>query len=67
MKPRSARLLKFKLIFLAETCDSNTDLSDTGHTNCPNKIGASLSLGVYVIYILFAQILLVNLLIAIFK
>ena len=49
------------------SCDADTDLSDTGHVECPNKIGASISLGAYVIYILFAQILLVNLLIAIFK
>lgn len=35
--------------------------------DCPNEVGANVSLAIYVLYLILLNILLVNLLIAIFK
>ena len=51
----------------AGTCNSSTDLSSSGQEFCPDEIGADISLAIYVPYIIFLNIMLINLLIAIFK
>ena len=48
--------------------DSNdTYIYSYGPDDCPNKVGANVSLAIYVLYLILLDILLVNLLIAIFK
>ena len=54
------------LIMKASVSQCEEDELDNGQ-KCPDEVGAGISLALYVIYLIFLNILLVNLLIAIFK
>jgi hypothetical protein len=51
----------------ADSCKSSTFGSTSPRANCPDEVGANFSLALYVIYIVFINLVLVNLLIAIFR
>lgn len=46
---------------------NNNTLYSYESNDCPNEVGANVSLAIYVFYLILLDILLVNLLIAIFK
>ena len=45
----------------------NSEYSNSSHKKCPDEVGADVSLVIYVIYVILLNLLLANLLIAIFK
>lgn len=54
-------------IMNADACKSSEFSSASPREDCPDEVGADVSLALYVIYIVFMNLVLVNLLIAIFR
>jgi hypothetical protein len=62
------------LIFICQAAQCNISdpyhydqIRDADQVDCPDIDGATISFSIYVIYIMFLNIMLINLLIAIFK
>lgn len=61
-------MLKMKLAQKCKVQDTSRDLTDKyQQTDCPETNGAAVSLFLYTFYLIFLNILLTNLLIAIFR
>ena len=67
----SRKLSQFDIIFLnkADACGKNGTINPymSSHTYCPDNVGADVSLAVYCVFIALVNLLLLNMLIAIFK
>jgi hypothetical protein len=55
------------LVGAPSTCDNTTTGIPGYYDTCPDYLGAQFTLALYVLYLVFLNILLVNLIIAIFK